>query len=196
MFPTRFIVAVLGGIVALVLVGAPSAAATTSATATAPQRTAVQTIYYDASRAAELSPLVDQAAEIWNTRVTSVQLAKGPAGITVTTAQNGSAPGTASCVGCTRGQIYFYRNQIQSSGAAPLRVIVHEFGHILSLQHPPDIGNCDKVMAGGRCENPNPSAEEAAAVQRFWARTWRPAKPGPHPADESEIFGAPALVTR
>ncbi|MFI0372773.1 snapalysin family zinc-dependent metalloprotease [Actinomadura sp. 1N219] len=190
MFPTRLIAAVLGGIVALVLVGAPSAAA-------APRRTAAQTtIYYDSTRAAELAPLVDEAAEIWNTRVTSVKLVKGPAGITVTTAQNGSAPGTASCVGCTRGQIYFYRNQIQSSGAAPLRVIVHEFGHILSLQHPPDIGNCDKVMAGGRCENAIPSAEEIAAVERFWARGQRPAKPAPHPAEEREIFGAPALVTR
>ncbi|WP_165969362.1 snapalysin family zinc-dependent metalloprotease [Actinomadura sp. KC06] len=184
------IAAVLGGIVALVLVGAPSATA-------APQRAAAQTtIYYDSTRAAELAPLVDEAAEIWNTRVTSVKLVKGPAGITVTTAQNGSAPGTASCVGCTRGQIYFYRNQIQQSGAAPLRVVVHEFGHILSLQHPPDIGNCDKVMAGGRCENAIPSAEEIAAVQRFWARGWRPAKPAPNPAEEREIFESPALVNR
>lgn len=114
----------------------------------------------------------------------------------MTTAQNGSAPGTASCVGCTRGQIYFYRNQIQQSGAGPLRVVVHEFGHILSLQHPPDIGNCDKVMAGGRCENPYPSAEESAAVERFWARGWHPAKPGPHPADEHAVLGSPALVAR
>ncbi|MGH3243009.1 MAG: snapalysin family zinc-dependent metalloprotease [Spirillospora sp.] len=194
MFPTRLIVAVLGGIVALVVAGAPSASAGATAV---PARAAVQTtIYYDATGAAELAPLVDQAAEIWNTRVTSVRLVKGQAGIRVTTAQNGSAPGTASCVGCTRGQIYFYRNQIQQSGAGPLRVVVHEFGHILSLQHPPDIGNCDKVMAGGRCENPNPSAEESAAVERFWARGWRPAKPGPHPADESEVLGSPALVTR
>ncbi|WP_165964485.1 snapalysin family zinc-dependent metalloprotease [Actinomadura sp. KC216] len=194
MFPTRLVAAVLGGIVALVLVGvgAPSATAAPAA----PQRAAVQTIYYDSTRAAELAPQVDEAVEIWNTRVTSVKLVKGPGGITVTTAQNGSAPGTASCLGCTRGQIYFYRNQIQQSGAAPLRVIVHEFGHILSLPHPPDIGNCDKVMAGGRCQNAIPSADEVAAVQRFWARGWRPAKPGPNPADEREVLGAPALVTR
>ncbi|WP_165975466.1 snapalysin family zinc-dependent metalloprotease [Actinomadura rubrisoli] len=189
MFPTRFITAVLGGIAALVLVGAPSATA-------APQPVAVRTIYYDASKAAELSPLVDQAAEIWNTRVTSVKLVAGQGGISVTTAQNGSAPGTASCVGCTRGQIYFYRNQIKSSGAGPLRVVVHEFGHILSLQHPSDIGNCDKVMAGGRCENPYPNADESAAVQRFWAGSRLRAEPGPLPADESETLGAPALVTR
>ncbi|WP_067459913.1 snapalysin family zinc-dependent metalloprotease [Actinomadura macra] len=189
MFRTRFITAALGGIAALVLVGAPSATA-------APQRAAVQTIYYDASQAAELSSQVDEAAEIWNTRVTNVKLVKGQAGITVTTAQNGSAPGTASCVGCTRGQIYFYRNQIKSSGAAPLRVIVHEFGHILSLEHPPDIGNCDKVMAGGRCDNPYPNADERAAVDRFWGRGQPPAKPGPDHADENEVLRAPALAGR
>ncbi|QXJ23775.1 snapalysin family zinc-dependent metalloprotease [Actinomadura graeca] len=190
MFPTRFVAAVLGGVAALVLAGATGAAA-------APQRAPAQTtIYYDASQAAELTAQVDEAAEIWNTRVTNVRLVKGQAGITVTTAQNGSAPGTASCVGCTRGQIYFYRNQIKSSGAAPLRVIVHEFGHILSLEHPPDIGNCDKVMAGGRCDNPYPNADERAAVDRFWGRGLLHPKPGPDHADENEVLAAPAPAIR
>ncbi|WP_018685471.1 snapalysin family zinc-dependent metalloprotease [Actinokineospora enzanensis] len=154
---TRVLAALVGILAAFALVS-PAVASTTL----------VRTIYYDSSRAAELADEVDQAAQIWNAGVTSVKLVKGPGGVTVTTAQSGSAPGTSSCVGCTRGQIYFYRNQITSSGAAPLRVVVHEFGHILSLNHPSDIGNCAKVMAGGRCQNAQPSAAELAAVQRFW----------------------------
>ncbi|WP_169809261.1 snapalysin family zinc-dependent metalloprotease [Actinomadura chibensis] len=192
MSPPRFIVAMLAGVAALVLTGTPSA----SAVPAAPAPAAVRTIYYDASRAAELSSLVDQAADIWNTRVTSVRLEKGQAGISVSTAQNGPAPGMASCVGCTRGQITFYRNQIQQSGAGPLRVVVHEFGHILSLEHPPDIGNCDKVMAGGRCDNPYPNADEVAAVQRFWSGVRRPVRPAPGHAEERSTLGAPALVSR
>ncbi|TYK43130.1 snapalysin family zinc-dependent metalloprotease [Actinomadura decatromicini] len=189
MSPPRFIVAMLAGVAALVLTGTPSASAVSPPAA-------VRTIYYDSSRAAELSSLVDQAADIWNTRVTSVKLEKGQAGISVSTAQNGPAPGMASCVGCTRGTITFYRNQIQQSGAGPLRVVVHELGHILSLEHPPDIGNCDKVMAGGRCDNPYPNADEVAAVQRFWSGVLRPARPAPRHADERSTLGAPALASR
>ncbi|MEU4806480.1 snapalysin family zinc-dependent metalloprotease [Actinosynnema sp. NPDC023587] len=177
-------VAAIVGVVALV--GAPTAV---SASPDAP-RAAVRTIYYESGRAAELAPLVDQAAQIWNSGVSSVKLAKGAGGITVSTAQNGAAPGTASCVGCTRGAITFYRNQIKSSGAGPLRVVVHEFGHVLGLNHPQDIGNCDKVMAGGRCDNAQPNAQELAAVQRFWARA-RIAGSG-HQPDDSTIFDAPA----
>lgn len=189
MFPTRFITAVLGSVAALVLVGAPSAAA-------APQQVAARTIYYDKSGAAELSSLVDQAAGVWNARVSNVRLVEGSGGISVSTEDNGPAPGQASCTGCTSGWIGLYRNPIQQSGAGTLRVIVHEFGHILSLSHPPDIGNCDKVMAGGPCENPYPNANESAAVDRFWGGGRIQTRPGPHPADEREVFGAPALVNR
>ncbi|MBW4718062.1 snapalysin family zinc-dependent metalloprotease [Saccharothrix obliqua] len=179
------LIAALVGLAAIALVGTP--------TATAEPRQAVRTIYYDASRAAELAPLVDQAAQIWNTGVTSVRLAKGTGGVSVSTAQNGPAPGMASCVGCTRGTITFYRNQITQSGAGPLRVVVHEFGHILGLNHPSDIGNCDKVMAGGRCDNAQPNAQELAAVQRFWSRGFAGVVPGGG-VDDSRIFDVPALV--
>ncbi|GAA3021337.1 snapalysin family zinc-dependent metalloprotease [Actinokineospora globicatena] len=177
---TRFLAALLGALTLFALATPASATA-------APQQTLVRTIYYDSSRAAELTATVDQAVQIWNAGVTSVKLVRGTGGITITTAQNGSAPGTASCVGCTRGQIYFYRNQITSSGASALRVVVHEFGHILSLNHPSDIGNCAKVMAGGRCTNAQPSTAELAAVQRFW--TGRVAAPAPAP-HEHTIFAA------
>ncbi|WP_165495424.1 snapalysin family zinc-dependent metalloprotease [Actinomadura roseirufa] len=189
MSPSRCVTAVLAALAALVLAGAPGAQA-------APRRAAVQTISYDASRAAELTSLVDQAAEVWNTRVTNVRLVKGTAGVSVSTAQSGPAPGMSSCVGCTRGQITLYRNQIKQSGAGTLRVIVHEFGHILGLNHPQDIGNCDKVMAGGRCENPYPNADERAAVDRFWGRPRPQARPAPRPADENRTLRAPALVSR
>ncbi|WP_170211887.1 snapalysin family zinc-dependent metalloprotease [Saccharothrix australiensis] len=176
---------IVGVLAAIALVGAPTAASAL------PREDAARTIYYNSGRAAELAPLVDQAAEIWNSGVTTVRLVKGSGGITVVTSENGSAPGTASCVGCTRGTINFYRNQIKQSGAGPLRVVVHEFGHILGLNHPPDIGNCDKVMAGGRCDNAQPNAQELAAVERFWAG--RPA-PVAGPVDERGVFGAPALA--
>ncbi|MEV0679021.1 snapalysin family zinc-dependent metalloprotease [Actinosynnema sp. NPDC050436] len=186
MFRAKLVAAIVGAIASVTLVGTPTAAATGEA-----QPSAVRTIYYDSSRAAELAPLVDQAAQIWNAGVTSVKLVKGAGGISASTAQNGAAPGMASCVGCTRGTITFYRNQIRSSGAAPLRVVVHEFGHILGLNHPQDIGNCDKVMAGGRCDNAQPNAQELAAVQRFWASRGLAPAPGAQP-DESTVFDAPA----
>ncbi|MBM7770673.1 snapalysin [Actinokineospora baliensis] len=177
---TRLFAAVLGALAVFTLAAPPAA------TAAAPQAL-VRTIYYDPSRAAELATTVEDAVKIWNAGVTSVKLVRGTGGITITTAQNGSAPGTASCVGCTRGQIYFYRNQITSSGASSLRVVVHEFGHILSLNHPSDIGNCAKVMAGGRCQNAQPSTAELAAVQRFW--TSRVAAPGPAPHEHVLLAG-------
>ncbi|MBB5953723.1 snapalysin [Saccharothrix tamanrassetensis] len=186
MFRAKIVMAIAGSVAAFVLVGMPTA------TAVSQQDSAVRTIYYDSSRSAELAPLVDEAAQIWNSGVTSVRLEKGTAGITVITSQSGSAPGTASCVGCTRGTINFYRNQIKQSGAGTLRVIVHEFGHILGLRHPQDIGNCDKVMAGGRCENSRPNTQELAAVQRFWGGS-RVAPEGGH-VDERGIFDVPALV--
>ncbi|GAA3008966.1 snapalysin family zinc-dependent metalloprotease [Actinokineospora diospyrosa] len=173
---TRFFAALVGLLTAFTLAAPSTATADT-------QQTLVRTIYYDSSRAAELTSTVEDAVKIWNAGVTSVKLVKGSGGITITTAQNGSAPGTASCVGCTRGQIYFYRNQITSSGASSLRVVVHEFGHILSLNHPSDIGNCAKVMAGGRCQNAQPSSAELAAVQRFW--TGRIAAPAPAPHEHA-----------
>jgi len=183
---TRIVAALIAGATAVGLVGAPAATARPRAEA------AVRTIYYEASRAAELAPLVDEAAQVWNSGVTAVRLVKGAGGISAVTAQNGPAPGTASCVGCTRGTITFYRNQIKQSGAGTLRVVVHEFGHVLGLNHPQDIGNCDKVMAGGRCDNAQPNAQERAAVDRFWSR--RPASPaGPAP-DDSAVFSAEPLV--
>ncbi|GLZ36835.1 snapalysin family zinc-dependent metalloprotease [Actinokineospora sp. NBRC 105648] len=187
----------LGSVTAIVFAVAPSASAAAPGASAAPAtQQAVRTISYDSSRAAELAPLVDQAAQVWNSGVTNVRLVKGTGGVTVSTAQNGSAPGVASCVGCTRGSITLYRNQIKSSGAGTLRVIVHEFGHILSLNHPQDIGNCDKVMAGGRCDNPQPNAAERAAVDRFWqGRLSIAVEPGGRP-DERGVFNVPALAGR
>ncbi|WP_394620084.1 snapalysin family zinc-dependent metalloprotease [Lentzea sp. JNUCC 0626] len=149
-----------------VLLAAPVAAA-----APPPARQALAvTIYYSTGSAAEMADEADQAAAIWNAGVTNMRLVRGTGGINVVTRNSGPAPGEASCIGCTRGTIWMYRNQITSSGASALRVMVHEFGHILSLNHPSDIGNCSKVMAGGRCTNPQPSAAEFSAVQRYWAR--------------------------
>ncbi|GGK08099.1 hypothetical protein GCM10010123_42570 [Pilimelia anulata] len=164
----------------------------TSVAATAePARAEAKTINYQTAQPGNLAAQIDESVAIWNKVLKNVQFAKGSGGISVSVYDGtGPAPGTASCVGCTSGVIKIYPRKAEEYKAGIVRVIVHEFGHILSLNHPSDIGNCDKVMAGGACDNPQPSADEIAAVDRFWNRPVLPA-PGA-PADDSAIFGTPA----
>lgn len=168
-------------------------AAPVSTAAPQQQASATVTIYYDDSQAAEYTGLVDEAAAVWNNSLENVEFVEGSGGVSVFTQDDGPAPGWASCFGCTSGTIGLSRNKIDESGAGELRVIVHEFGHILSLQHPPDIGNCDKVMAGGRCDNPQPNTEEVAAVEQYWQNgAAADARRSGEAPDETGVFDAPA----
>lgn len=175
----RKLLTAFGVVAALVLSTSTSVAAATE----------LRTIYYQAAQPGSLGAQIDESVAIWNTVLKNVQLAKGSGGIAVSVyAGSGPAPGVASCLGCTSGTIRIYPTMAEQYRAGIVRVIVHEFGHILSLNHPSDIGNCAKVMAGGACDNPQPAAEEIAAVDRFWQQSVLP--PPAAPADESELLAA------
>jgi snapalysin len=151
---------------AFLLTAAPSQAATAQAEA---GTAAVRVLRYDASRAAEFRSVVDQAAQVWNSRVSNVRLVAGSPADFVVLADNGWPRAQPTSLG--RGTIWMGR-QATSQGYFPLRIATHEIGHILGL---PDrrTGLCSDLMSGSSapvsCTNANPSAAERAAVERNFA---------------------------
>ncbi|PZG51555.1 peptidase [Spongiactinospora gelatinilytica] len=137
----------------------------------APQATATaaRVLRYDASRAAEFRGVVDQAAQIWNSSVSNVQLVAGTPADFVVYADNGWPRAQPTSLG--RGYVWMGR-QATSQGHNPLRIATHEIGHILGL---PDrrTGRCTDLMsgasAGTSCTNPNPNAAERAEVEGNFA---------------------------
>ncbi|SCL31595.1 snapalysin [Micromonospora pallida] len=130
---------------------------------------AVRTVYYDASRAGEFRTNFDQAAAIWNSRVSNVRLVAGtPA--TVTIYVDSGWP-RAYVYGLGRGVIYMGWQAV-NEGYNRTRIASHEFGHILGL---PDrrTGLCSDLMSGSSapvsCTNAYPSATEAAQVNSLFA---------------------------
>jgi snapalysin len=127
---------------------------------------AVRTIRYDASRAAEFRSAVGEGARIWNAHVSNVRLVAGAPADVVVYADNGW-PRTQP-YGLGRGIIWMGRQAVQQ-GHDPVRIASHELGHILGL---PDrrTGLCSDLMsgasAGTSCRNPDPSPAEAAEVER------------------------------
>jgi snapalysin len=129
----------------------------------------VRTVYYDASRAGEFRTNFDQAAAIWNSRVTNVRLVAGtPA--TVTIYVDSGWP-RAYVYGLGRGVIYMGWQAV-NEGYNRTRIASHEFGHILGL---PDrrTGLCSDLMSGSSapvsCTNAYPNATEAAQVNSLFA---------------------------
>jgi snapalysin len=150
--------------------------------AAAPAQAAPRVFYYDASRAAEFVQVVNQGANNWNSRVTTVRLVPVPAGrranITVL-ADNGWPRASVSSLG--NGTIWMGRQAV-NDGFYPPRISTHEFGHLLGL---PDrrTGRCSDLMSGSSapvsCTNAFPSASEAAEVERrFASAATAPAAPG------------------
>ncbi|GAA3142479.1 MULTISPECIES: snapalysin family zinc-dependent metalloprotease [Nonomuraea] len=138
---------------------------------TAPaQATALVTVIrYDASRAAEFSATVDQAAQVWNAAMSNVRLVRGTPAHFVVLADNGWP--RALPTGLGRGTVWMGRQAV-NEGYYPLRIATHEIGHILGL---PDrrTGRCTDLMSGSSapvsCRNANPSAAERAEVDRNFA---------------------------
>ncbi|HEX4814642.1 MAG TPA: snapalysin family zinc-dependent metalloprotease [Nonomuraea sp.] len=147
------------------LAGLPLLLATSPAQATA----LVTVLRYDASRAAEFTSTVNQAAQIWNSSVVNVRLVQGTPAHFVVVADNGWP--RALPTGLGRGTVWMGR-QATSQGYSPLRIATHEIGHILGL---PDrrTGRCSDLMSGSSagvaCTNPNPNAAERAEVDRNFA---------------------------
>ncbi|MEU7907034.1 snapalysin family zinc-dependent metalloprotease [Actinoplanes sp. NPDC049118] len=133
----------------------------------APAAAAARILYYDASQAQEFVAVVNQGAQIWNSRVTNVQLRPVPAGRTPNIrvyADNGWPRTYSTSLG--NGRWYMGREAV-NDGYYPPRIAAHEFGHILGL---PDrrTGLCADLMSGSSapvsCTNSYPNATEAATV--------------------------------
>jgi snapalysin len=136
-------------------------------TTAGPAAAAPRILYYDASQAQEFIAVVNQGAQIWNSRVTNVQLQPVPAGRTPNIrvyADNGWPRTYSTSLG--NGRWYMGREAV-NDGYYPPRIAAHEFGHILGL---PDrrTGLCADLMSGSSapvsCRNAYPNAAEATAV--------------------------------
>ncbi|GIF15853.1 snapalysin family zinc-dependent metalloprotease [Actinoplanes teichomyceticus] len=152
-------------VTALTLAGVQLAGAT-------PAHAAARVLYYDASQAQEFVAVVNQGAQIWNSRVTNVRLEPVPAGRTPNIrvyADNGWPRTYTTSLG--NGRWYMGREAV-NDGYHPPRIAAHEFGHILGL---PDrrTGLCADLMSGSSapvsCTNAYPNATEAATVNRSFA---------------------------
>ncbi|MET8260999.1 snapalysin family zinc-dependent metalloprotease [Micromonospora sp. NPDC005205] len=139
--------------------------------ATGTPAAAVRTVYYDASRTGEFRTNFDQAAQIWNSRVSNVRLLAGtPASITIYVDDGWPR---AQPTGLGSGRIWMGRTAV-NQGYDRTRIATHEVGHILGL---PDrrTGLCSDLMSGSSapvsCRNANPSAAEASRVNSLFAGT-------------------------
>ncbi|MCG5447928.1 snapalysin family zinc-dependent metalloprotease [Micromonospora sp. NIE111] len=137
--------------------------------ATGTPAAAIRTVYYDASRTGEFRTNFDQAAQIWNSRVSNVRLLAGtPASITIYVDEGWPR---AQPTGLGSGRIWMGRTAV-NQGYDRTRIATHEVGHILGL---PDrrTGLCSDLMSGSSapvsCRNANPSAAEASRVNSLFA---------------------------
>ncbi|WP_373321639.1 snapalysin family zinc-dependent metalloprotease [Micromonospora okii] len=137
--------------------------------ATGTSASAVRTVYYDASRAGEFRTNFDQAAQIWNSSVSTVRLLPAtPGNITIYVDSGWPRAQTTSL-----GSGYVWMGwQAVNQGYHRTRIATHELGHILGL---PDrrTGLCSDLMSGSSapvsCTNANPSAAEATRVNSLFA---------------------------
>ncbi|TNH23030.1 snapalysin family zinc-dependent metalloprotease [Micromonospora orduensis] len=139
--------------------------------ATGAPAAAVRTVYYDASRTGEFRTNVDQAAQIWNSRVGNVRLLAGtPASITIYVDDGWPR---AQPTGLGSGRIWMGRTAV-NQGYDRNRIAAHEIGHILGL---PDrrTGLCTDLMSGSSapvsCRNATPNSTEASRVNSLFAGT-------------------------
>ncbi|RGC67366.1 Extracellular small neutral protease precursor [Micromonospora sp. MW-13] len=159
----RHLLRTAGAVAAAVLAAAGVLAATgTSASA-------VRTVYYDASRAGEFRTNFDQAAQIWNSNVSTVRLLPATPGNITIYVDAGWPRAQPTSLGS--GRVWMGWEAV-NQGYNRTRIATHEIGHILGL---PDkrTGLCTDLMSGSSapvsCANANPSAAEASRVNSLFA---------------------------
>jgi snapalysin len=132
-----------------------------------PAAAAPRTLYYDTSQAQEFKAVVDQGAQIWNSRVANVRLVPVPSGRTPNIrvyADNGWPRAQTTSLG--NGRMWMGREAV-NDGYLVVRIAAHELGHLLGL---PDrrTGLCSDLMSGSSapvsCQNAYPNATEANTV--------------------------------
>ncbi|MFG1997094.1 snapalysin family zinc-dependent metalloprotease [Actinoplanes sp. NPDC048988] len=159
--------------IAAALCATALAAAGLQATSAGPAAAAApRVLYYDASQAQEFRSVVDQGAQIWNSRVTNVRLVPVSSGQTPNIrvyADNGWPRTYTTSLG--NGRWYMGREAVNDGYSQP-RIAAHEFGHILGL---PDrrTGLCADLMSGSSapvsCTNAYPNTREASTVNSNFA---------------------------
>ncbi|MER7768298.1 snapalysin [Kitasatospora sp. NPDC096140] len=128
-------------------------------------------VTYDASSAPSFRNQISQAAQIWNSSVSNVQLRSGSAADFRYYEGNDSRGSYASTDGHGRGYVFLDYQQNRQYNS--VRVTAHETGHVLGL---PDhySGPCSELMSGGgpgtSCTNPYPNSTERSRVNSLWAR--------------------------
>jgi snapalysin len=128
------------------------------------------TVNYDASGAPTFSSQIANAAAVWNSAVSNVQLAQG--GSASFDYREGDDPRGSYASTDGHGSGYVFLDYAQNQEYDSNRVVAHETGHVLGL---PDHyeGPCSELMSGGgpgtSCTNDQPDANESAQVQSLWA---------------------------
>ncbi|MCX4909985.1 snapalysin family zinc-dependent metalloprotease [Streptomyces sp. NBC_00878] len=149
---------------ALLSVGTPAGAA-----APAPEIIPIDLLlansYTDAAR---------EAIEIWNKAVPTIKFVEQDTPAALRVMEYKTAQGVQSHVyieGAGQGWVYLEVGDAQLY--KPSRIVVHELGHMLSLNDSGP-GPCSKVMtgasAGADCPNDQPDTAEVAAVADFFAK--------------------------
>ena len=118
-----------------------------------------------------------EAIGIWNRAVPSVRFVEQTTPAPLRVEEIKSEDGHQTRVdpdGLGRGRVYIDTAKpelYEALGYTPTRIVMHELGHMLSLDDFRQREECSKVMAlpGPDCANHKPDAEERAAVAKFFA---------------------------
>lgn len=138
----------------------------TASPAAADAEVQARTVYYTAYAYGSQSA---QAAQIWNSRVSNLNMVASSNGSIRIYGTTGGGSRAYPCgLGCAT--IYIDRLDVQA-GHSALRIVSHEIGHGHRL---PDTYNgiCSYLMSGGSagtsCDNPYPNAGEASRVNSYY----------------------------